>query len=128
RGGHEPDGVRRLAARLHRGDVDDRGEPFLAHLNRVAELVRACGGDRTRADGRAPTRCPEHRCVLLPPAPDGGTAAGVPAAGRGYASTVRAARSAVGAAAAPPVDGAAVRRETRRRLPVAAARVGGSVA
>src|SRR6059058_4527092 len=76
----------------------------------------------------APTRCPEHRCVLLPPAPDGGTAAGVPAAGRGYASTVRAARSAVGAAAAPPVDGAAVRRETRRRLPVAAARVGGSVA
>jgi HEAT repeat protein len=40
-------GVRRLAGRVHRGDVDDRGEPFLARLDRVAGLVRACGGDRT---------------------------------------------------------------------------------
>jgi HEAT repeat protein len=40
-------GTRRLAARLHRGDVDDRGEPYLAHLDRVAGLVDACGGDRT---------------------------------------------------------------------------------
>jgi HEAT repeat protein len=39
--------IRGLAARLHRGDVDDRGEPYLAHLDRVAGLVRACGGDRT---------------------------------------------------------------------------------
>ena len=39
--------IRRVAARLHRGDVDDRGEPYLAHLDRVAGLVRACGGDRT---------------------------------------------------------------------------------
>jgi HEAT repeat protein len=37
-------GVRRVAGRLHRGEVDERGEPYLAHLDRVVGLVRACGG------------------------------------------------------------------------------------
>lgn len=41
-------GARRLARRLHRGRLDDAGEPFLDHLARVAATVAAAGGSRAQ--------------------------------------------------------------------------------
>jgi len=37
-------GARRLAGRLHRGQLDEAGEPYLDHLDRVAARVAEAGG------------------------------------------------------------------------------------
>jgi HEAT repeat protein len=38
-------GAEKLARRLHRGEIDDAGQPYVDHLSRVAALVRSYGGD-----------------------------------------------------------------------------------
>ena len=41
-------GTRRLARRLHRGEIDETRHPYVGHLERVAALVAAYGGDEAQ--------------------------------------------------------------------------------
>ena len=41
-------GARRLALRLHHGDIDETRQAYVDHLERVAALVAADGGDEAQ--------------------------------------------------------------------------------
>ena len=41
-------GTRRLALRLHRGEIDDTRHAYVEHLERVAALVAVYGGDEAQ--------------------------------------------------------------------------------